>query len=141
MRGPLPAHPHNADEALAGKINSYTKGLPHDADGVVDDHAYRALLEARAAEPAFDPYGEQRVLDAGEAVFALLRLAPEGGAPVLCLQNVSAQDQRVDIDRTDLDTRVRGWCDLLSGEILSADPSGLSLTLLPYAVRWLKAAG
>lgn len=44
---PLPDHPENGDEAaLDGLINSYTKGLPHDANGVVDPVAYEALINA-----------------------------------------------------------------------------------------------
>ena len=43
---PLPAHPSNNDEALEGKINSYTKGLPHNKDGVVDGTAYGTLIHA-----------------------------------------------------------------------------------------------
>ena len=43
----LPAHPHNKDEVkFNNKINSYTKGLPHDSNGIVDDDAYEALLKA-----------------------------------------------------------------------------------------------
>jgi len=43
---PLPAHPDNGDEALPGKINSYTKGLPHDVNGIVDPVAYQQLKDA-----------------------------------------------------------------------------------------------
>lgn len=43
----LPAHPHNRDEKIyADKLNSYTKGLPHDANGIVDPAAYDALITA-----------------------------------------------------------------------------------------------
>lgn len=44
---PLPEHPDNGDDAAyANKINSYTKGLPHDADGIVDPIAYQQLIDA-----------------------------------------------------------------------------------------------
>jgi sucrose phosphorylase len=101
--------------------------------------AYRALLQARCGEPAFDPYGEQRVLDLGEGVFALLRLAPEGGRPVLCLHNVSDQVQAVQIDRAPLAVDVEEWRDLLSEQVVSVRQGLLSLGLPPYSVRWLKA--
>lgn len=46
----LPAQPDNGDEAAyAGAFNSYTKGLPHDALGVVQPYAYSALLTAIAS--------------------------------------------------------------------------------------------
>lgn len=41
------AHPDNGDEALyPSRINNYSKGLPHDALGVVVPSAYDALLRA-----------------------------------------------------------------------------------------------
>jgi hypothetical protein len=44
---PLPPHPDNGDDArYSDRINSYTKGLPHDALGVVSPAAYDALLHA-----------------------------------------------------------------------------------------------
>ena len=44
---PLPEHPNNGDDVLyLNKINSYTKGLPHDENGVVDPVAYQELLTA-----------------------------------------------------------------------------------------------
>lgn len=44
---PLPKHSHNTDEAdLPAYINSFSKGLPHDAFGVVEQDAYRKYLKA-----------------------------------------------------------------------------------------------
>lgn len=44
---PLPEHPANGDEyRYRNRINSYSKGLPHDSLGVVDASAYRLLREA-----------------------------------------------------------------------------------------------
>ena len=46
-QAPLPEHPDNGDDAAyANKINSYTKGLPHDDDGIVDPIAYQQLIDA-----------------------------------------------------------------------------------------------
>ena len=43
----LPEHPNNGDDLLySNKINSYTKGLPHDENGIVDPVAYQELLTA-----------------------------------------------------------------------------------------------
>ena len=51
---PLPAHPENGDEnTYLDRINSYTKGLPHDDDGIVDPVAYDALINAlKSGNPA-----------------------------------------------------------------------------------------
>lgn len=44
---PLPANADNGDEnRYPERIGSYTKGLPHDAKGIVDALAYQALLNA-----------------------------------------------------------------------------------------------
>jgi len=44
---PLPQHPNNGDEInLAGHINSYSKGLPHNQYGEVDENAYQLMLNA-----------------------------------------------------------------------------------------------
>jgi hypothetical protein len=49
-RAPRASHPDNGDETrYAGHINSYSKGLPHNALGEVDDSAYNALLKAIAS--------------------------------------------------------------------------------------------
>jgi len=44
---PLPTHSDNGDEFRFNRhLNSYTKGLPHDELGLVDEPAYQALLTA-----------------------------------------------------------------------------------------------
>lgn len=50
----LPAHPDNGDESLPGKINSYTKGLPHDENGIVDPDAYQELIDALSSGRSSD---------------------------------------------------------------------------------------
>jgi len=95
--------------------------------------AYTRLLRARAAEPAFHPYGRQQVLFLNKGVFALLRISLNGESRVLCLHNVSAKEQPVQID-----LRPGEWRDLLTGEKYPARGNGFSITLPPYAVRWLK---
>lgn len=47
LRQPLVAHPANGDEIrYSNRMNSYTKGLPHDDLGIVDAAAYQALINA-----------------------------------------------------------------------------------------------
>jgi sucrose phosphorylase len=95
---------------------------------------YRRLLAARAASPAFHPHGEQRILDCGGAVFAVLRESPDARERVLCLHNVSAESQ----------TAVADWVapggqrlvDLLGGDEDEVDARAVRLA--PYQVRWLK---
>lgn len=66
---PLPAHPHNTDETLyPDHINSYTKGLPHDDNGIVDPDAYQSLIEALKSG---DPADFDAIQSADEAVLGL----------------------------------------------------------------------
>jgi sucrose phosphorylase len=102
---------------------------------------YRRLLAARAASAAFHPLGGQEVLAAGDAVFALLRRSPDGSAAALCLHNVSAAPQAVDLDvREPFGAATGQLHDLIDGQTLRVDNSGSArLTLAPYQVRWLSA--
>jgi len=100
--------------------------------------AYVRLLRARASDPAFHPYGEQRALFLDDGVVALLRLSPDGASRVLCLNNVTAQRRSVWLDPGELDLEPGLWRDLLGGEAHRVEPGGLSLSLAPYAVHWLK---
>lgn len=54
---------------------------------------YCQLLTQRAVCGAFDPFGEQKILDFGRHVFAVLRMARIGSQRALCLQNVTADQQ------------------------------------------------
>ena len=93
---------------------------------------YSALLRARSASPAFDPYGSQQVLDGGPGVFALLRTA--GDARVLCLQNVSDQPFMPALDSKAIFGQTKGVRDIITGAAVSLDGP---LTMAPYQSLWL----
>jgi sucrose phosphorylase len=100
---------------------------------------YRDLLAARAASAAFDPSGDQRVLDLDEHVFSLLRRSPDGREVVVCLHNVSDAPRRVTLDRRELGA-AQAPISLIDGRPLAGDnDSDLRLTLAPYDVRWIAA--
>jgi glycosidase len=105
--------------------------------------AYRRLLQARASQPSFHPYGGQRVVTLNEAVFALLRAARDGNSHVLCLHNVSDRVQSVHLLPAELGLTAGNWLDLLSGEVHAVGQdggrNGWTLSLPPYAVRWIRA--
>jgi sucrose phosphorylase len=92
---------------------------------------YAQLLRARSAHPAFYPFGEMRVLDVDEAVFAVLR-----DDRVLCLHNVSGQPRAVRLNPAQIGS-TRRWVDLVSGQ--SMDVS-LTSSLSPYQTLWLACA-
>ncbi len=96
---------------------------------------YRRLLRVRAAHPAFHPHGEQRILDAGPAIFAVLRRGATSAGPVLCLHNVSGRPQTAEVDLAAIwDASPGRLTDLLTGRTLDMRRA---LRLGPYQVRWL----
>jgi glucosylglycerate phosphorylase len=95
---------------------------------------YARLLRARAASPAFHPNGDQQVIPLGDALFALLRTAPDRSAAVLCLQNVSDRPQTA---RGIVESSGMGkLCDLLTGRKLQVGRDGAG-ELAPYQTLWL----
>jgi sucrose phosphorylase len=97
---------------------------------------FRRLARRRVAEPAFHPNSPQRILDAGDAVFAVLRGALPEVRPVLALINVTPHEQRVALGSDALGFRSESWVDLLTGgEFIGS--GGLALALKPYGVVWL----
>ncbi|HET9912852.1 MAG TPA: sugar phosphorylase [Anaerolineales bacterium] len=99
-------------------------------------HRYAQLLRARSASVAFHPYGEQRILDYGEAIFALLRLLPDGSPQVLCLHNISNQPQLVMVNWKSVFQLSSGS---LTDLITQTDyPLETNLVLKPYQTLWLR---
>jgi glucosylglycerate phosphorylase len=92
---------------------------------------YTRLLRTRAAQPAFDPFGDMQVLDAGPQVFAVRR-ETTGAAPVVCLQNVCAEPQAVPASALGLDGSLH---DLVEDREIALTNG--SLLLAPYQVLWL----
>ena len=97
---------------------------------------YVRLLRARRASPAFHPHGVQKVLDCGEAIFALLRVSPDGSQRVLCLHNVSDQSQNLTMKEND-DIPFDGWTDLITNEPIRDSLDG-NVVLRPYQTLWLR---
>lgn len=54
---------------------------------------YRQWLAKRGGSTAFHPHGKQKILEAGQGVFAVLRDSPDGAHHALCLQNVTSRVQ------------------------------------------------
>ncbi len=102
-------------------------------------HGYLQLLKSRASTPAFHPNGGQQVIFCHKAVFALLRISPDGSSYALCLHNVSnrADDVSVALDMLPVPA-VEIFRDILSGQIFSTDDMQLNIHLAPYQVLWLK---
>lgn len=94
----------------------------------------RGLLKARAAQAAFHPFGEQRVIAANPAVFALLRTAPGGEGRVLCLHNISAEPQDVSLNLSELLPPGIALRDILTGKDVF---QGTAVRLPPCGTVWI----
>jgi glucosylglycerate phosphorylase len=94
-----------------------------------------ALLQIRAGQAAFDPYGQQQVVEAGPGIFALWRTTPSGDQRILCLQNVTDTVQTVPA----------GLMPTPALELVSSQPidrtTGQSFILQPYQTAWLLESG
>ena len=95
---------------------------------------YKQLLSARANSPAFDPHGSQRVIDCGPSVFGLLRGRGDQGKTVLCLHNVTASTQTMEIDLRSVSGS--DFFDLISTKTLQATEK-TEFSMGPYQVMWL----
>ena len=88
---------------------------------------FRQMLLVRSSSAAFHPHGSQKVLDAGNGIFALSRISPDGTKNVLCLQNITQQAQRIEnlINKTARD--------LLTNRLQNS-----KIILRPYQTMWLE---
>jgi glucosylglycerate phosphorylase len=101
-------------------------------------HRYAQLLRARSSSSGFHPHGEQRVLDYGEASFALLRLSPDASERVLCLHNISDQPQKVKIESKEIFGLFAGrLMDLITEQGMD-DLLNDAVALRPYQTLWLR---
>lgn len=98
--------------------------------------AYCRLLGVRRMHRAFHPNGAQEVLDLGETLFAVKRIAPDTSERVLCVINVTDEDQVTKIEvKAGSDDVV--WVDLLGKGVVPLAGGSLDVDLAPYEVIWL----
>lgn len=96
------------------------------------------MLRARAASPAFSPWGAQMGLPCGDACLGLMRIAPDGSM-ALCITNVSSEPKTAVLDAAALGFSGE-WLDSLSGEVM--DLNGEEWCKLDgYQSRWWVAKG
>jgi sucrose phosphorylase len=104
---------------------------------------YVHLLRVRRSQRAFHPNGAQEVIAGNRSLFALLRTAPEPDTEerIICLHNVSQQEQAFEISLREMDVAHRGMVhDLVGGtDYAVAEDDHLRLVVAPYEVLWLKA--
>jgi glucosylglycerate phosphorylase len=92
------------------------------------------LLKTRQSHPAFHPLAEQKIIRLDHRVFAVERSAPQGGNPILCLHNVSAEPVRLAFE-----TRHNHYTPILPGHPAPVREGMLDLMLSPYEAWWAAA--
>ena len=101
---------------------------------------YQNLLAVRMQHPAFHPDGEQRVLDLGKEVFAILRTSPDGSENVLSLSNVT--NGSVDVSMPDGNAPNENPTEIIDLiRNTSVEVRGGKLPLMPYQTCWLANYG
>ena len=99
---------------------------------------YSRWLKRRQGNPAFHPSADQQILDFGPEIFAFMRTARNASQVVLCLFNITGQQQSLAMK--DLDPRLarEGTCrDILNGTTFTCG-SSRRLRLPPYRALWLE---
>jgi sucrose phosphorylase len=102
---------------------------------------FRRLVRRRIATPAFHPNGRQRILPAGDSVFAVLRHSPDASQRVVALTNVTGGTQRVSLPASAIDGSSAKWRDILTASVRAGEGKGLDVLLRPYEVLWLTPEG
>ena len=92
------------------------------------------LLALRAGQPAFHPAGKQCVVECPRAIFGLLRISPDGREQVVCLQNLTAQAQPIEISLAEHGGRRA--VDLISRKPIAEGQ--VALRMKPYQTLWMK---
>ncbi len=98
---------------------------------------YFWLLEKRLQTRAFHPNSAQTVMEAGDAVFAVLRTTADGTESVLSLVNVTDSSQEISIPGGEFAQDGRRWKDLLGDLLCKPEGGALKVSLTPYQVVWL----
>jgi sucrose phosphorylase len=114
--------------------------LLEDAEGLPAriGRAYRKLLKARVAEPAFHPNVPQRVLHLDPRVLAVVRGPNDEGETVLSLTNVSGDTVGLEVSPAASGLRSGAMKDLLTRVSVDAQDGVFRIELEPYGVCWMK---
>jgi sucrose phosphorylase len=101
-------------------------------------NSLKQLIQARAAHPAFTPFGAVwNVVECPPTIFALHRQTRSGEQRLFCLQNLSSQSQTFSLSIPPTLLSVSAiWQDLIGKQRMELKPQ-TTLTLQPYQTLWL----
>jgi len=103
-------------------------------------HQLEMMIEKRIKEKAFHPNAPQHVLSISDSVFSLIRTSVDGKENILCITNITTQDQNIRFDTNEVGLKNKSWHDILTGKLFKSPNGILSLNLKPYYVLWLKTS-
>ena len=101
-------------------------------------YGFGIMVAKRTRERAFHPNALQRVMNISNAIFALVRTTVDEKEQILCITNITAKEQQIDLDLQKNQLPAGTWKDILSKAEIHSAGSILSLNLSPYQVIWLK---
>lgn len=97
---------------------------------------YVQLLGIRREEHGFHPNAPQQIIAGNDALFVIQRTPLHNEGILLCVHNVSAQGQRLELEG--ITTTMH---DLIGGSVIAPTTDGsLAVDVAPYQVLWLKSA-
>ena len=98
-------------------------------------NALKQLMAIRIDQECFHPDVSQVIIDAGDSVFAVLRVDKKTGQCLLALNNLTASPQAVALEEHAELSNVQSWKELITDTRLAEALS--ETTLEPYQVMWL----
>lgn len=130
------AHRHNRainrrqwdEEELNGKLEDPT------SHHHVVLNRLRYLIQLRRAQPAFHPNAVQFTLHLGNQIFAWWRQSMDRRQSIFCLNNVSKEEQEVQLASINL-IGTDQWKDIISGNVIGEGTN--TLKFAPYQAMWI----
>ncbi|MEE4195431.1 MAG: sugar phosphorylase [Anaerolineae bacterium] len=102
-------------------------------------NGFKVMLQIRNQEPAFDPFGAQKVIDLGDPIFCVFRYQNDISEGMLCLTNLSDEVQKLTIPVQECcPSQSAGLMDMISGDAFLVIEGECEILLRPYQVCWLK---
>ncbi|MGV8145455.1 MAG: sugar phosphorylase [Alkaliphilus sp.] len=99
---------------------------------------YNCLIKKRIKQKAFHPNASQGVLNVNENIFSFVRTSIKGEESIICLVNVSRNEQEIIIDLEKNNIRFSEFNDIISDEEIKVNNNKIYAALKPYQVMWMK---
>ena len=97
--------------------------------------SYKHLLDVRNDHPAFHPFGEQRVYQAGSDFFVIDRVSQDGSETILVISNITSEQKELDLSSIgiELDPDME-YDNLITDQVCIVNGR---VSLNPFEVAWV----